>query len=405
MMRILVGVLTKSEKPTSVWGPVSLAFLVNSGQIKGSPLLSWVPVDLTVLLALIVGALTLTTRARLGPASGWLALPLTLWTIFLLPVAWTPFDSYTVEKLAILFTITALLAISPFQLLREERQRKVFLITTSGIALFFAATTLIFEPVYATEYSNRITLAGANTIGTARVAMAGALVMCLYALQNDLDIKLRIPLIVAALLTSTLGVMTGSRGPVLAALIAALAVVVSSPIFAKHRVRSTLGFITLGVVIVWLGLRSGSDGLDRILGGSETSNAAREALWQKAIKGIQENPLGVGWGMFSPPGLEHGYPHNLVLEVGVEAGWFPLVAFIVLLAATAIRGAYRATTSVSATLFGLYIFALINAFVSDDINGTRLLWVTMFALWAMPRSFTKASKDPSSPTRPFMTTI
>lgn len=374
---------TDKNKATSLVGPVLLALLINSGQIKTSPIFAWLPVDLTLVLALVVGVLFLLTRAKLGPTTGWIAVPLVLWTLFLVPLAWTPIDEFTALKVGTLFTLTLLLAVAPFQLLREDRQRRAFLLTTIIIALSFVVITVIVGPTYSNNYSDRIVFEGANTIGTARVAMAGALVMVLYAFRRSIRTHTRLLLGTAAVLTSMLGVMTGSRGPVLAAVIATLAVLLFTPLFQKYRGRALLAATLVGASIVWIGIRSSSDGLDRIINGSSTSDAARQTLWSRAVDIIGREPFGIGWGMYSTPELGRGYPHNIVLEIGAEAGWASLIAFVVILIATAIRGAYCATTSTSGALFGLYIFALLNALVSEDINGTRLLWVAMSAIWVL----------------------
>src|SRR5699024_11161735 len=108
------------------FGPASLALLANAGQIKGNPLLAWLPVDLTLLATVFVFVACLTSRLKFGPSVGYIALPLLLWVSFLPPIGLSHLDSYGISKTITLFSVSFLAAISPFFLLRSERQRVAF---------------------------------------------------------------------------------------------------------------------------------------------------------------------------------------------------------------------------------------------------------------------------------------
>lgn len=365
-------------------GPVFLAILTCVGQIKANPTLAWIPVDLTPLVAATVAILIVLARANRGPTSGRIVIPIILWILFIPPIIWSPTHSYATVKLIILFSVTLILAVAPFHLLGDERQQRAFLATLAVVAMFFAAAGLLFGPELATDYNNRIQVEGANTIGTARVAMAGAVIMILYACQSGTRNFTRLLLLGASLLATLLGIMTGSRGPTTAAVVAILVTLLFAPAFKKHRGRALLGAAIPSAVAVWMAVRSGSDGMFRIISGAETPTSTRNAMWDDSLRIIGENPFGIGWGAYLSPGLEaHRYPHNLILEIGVEAGWIPMLATACLLVATFARGVKVSATPAAAAIFGVSIFAGINAMVSGDINDNRLLWPTLFALWAI----------------------
>lgn len=362
---------------------VVLALLVNAGQFKAHPALSWFPIDLTLFFAALGLLFVPFARAALGPASNGIYFIALLWVAFLPPIAFVVFDSFSIRKITLLFTVTLILAISPFYGLRTHRQRRAFLFGIVIIAGFFVIGTF-------TQSENaiglgRATVESANTIGTARVAMAGAIVLAFQAFNNSISRSLRLLSVLAVIATSFLGVMTGSRGPVFASIFAILLVVAFAPVFKKYKVRAFFGVMVLSGVAYWLAKQSDSDGLARIVAGSETSDGARFLMWEQSLGLIANHPFGIGWGMYDPPGSDsHGYPHNFLLEIGVESGWIPLLIISVLLMSTLIKGVVRSQNIQNATFFGLYVFALINAMVSGDINGNRLLWLTLLAIWILP---------------------
>lgn len=370
-------------------GPASLALLTCVGQIKENPLLQWVPVDLTLLVWGFVVLMALRARFILGPTTGRVMVPWLLWAAFIPAVALSDVDDYSVTKMVTLFTITLTLAIAPFYLLREESQRLAFLRALAIIAVILAVLALL-SPTTSATYTNRLTLEGADTIGTARVSMAGAVILVLAAFQRGIKPILRVGMIALAGITAMLGVLSGSRGPVIAGVAAILVVILIAPALAKYRGRALVGALFVGGIVVWIAIQNQSDGLNRILsillGDTDTSSNVRSNLWQDGVNRLLNNPVGVGWGGYADPGSIYRYPHNLFIEIGIEAGWLILLAFALLVVATIIRGIRVAKNAAGMIFLGLFIFSIINVLVSADINGTRLLWPAMFALWVMPKN-------------------
>lgn len=368
-------------------GPASLALLTCVGQIKENPLLQWVPVDLTLLTAAFVVLMMIRARIAHGPTTGRVMVAWLLWVAFIPAVALSDFDSYSVTKISTLFTITLVLAIAPFYLLRTEGQRVAFIRALAVIAVILAVLALL-SPTTSASYTNRLTLEGADTIGTARVSMAGAVILVIAAFQRGIKPILRIAMIGLAGLTAMLGVLSGSRGPVIAGVAAILLVIVFAPAMKKYRGRALLGAAFLGSVVVWIALQNQSDGLNRIMsiltGDSDTSSSVRSDMWDSGVSRVLQNPVGIGWGGYADEGSIYRYPHNLFIEIGIEAGWLILLVFAALVVATLVRGVRVAKDTTGVVFLGLLIFSIINVMVSADINGTRLLWPAMFAIWVMP---------------------
>lgn len=386
------GALSSYDRPVkkrAAWvGPALLALLTCVGQVKEHPLLRWIEWDLTVITTGLVLLAMLQARIRLGPTTGRIMAPVIMWAMFLPAIAIASLSAYSVTKIGILFTITLVLAVGPFYLLREPEQRQAFIYALAGISV--AVTLLaLSSPQTSASYTNRLVLEGADTIGTARVAMTGAIILALLAFQPGLRAFWRLVFVVLAGVTAMLGVLSGSRGPVVAGVATILAVIVIAPSMSKYRGRALFGSAALVAVVVWIAVRSDSDGLDRIasalLGEESTSSSARSMIWQDAWGRILSTPWGAGWGDFAAAGEDqYRYPHNLLLEIGVEAGLPILIFFVGFLVATLIRGIHVATAPAGTVLLALFLFSLANAMVSSDINGTRLLWVAMFAIWVMP---------------------
>src|SRR5699024_4622578 len=147
-----------------------------------NPLLAWLPIDLTLLAAMLVFIACLSSRLKFGPAAGYIALPLLLWVAFLPPIGLSHLDSYGLSKTVTLFSVSFLAAISPFYLLRFEKQRIAFLYSLVLLSVTISIAALFLSPATANDYNERLVFEGTNTIGTARVALAGSIVLVVLLL-------------------------------------------------------------------------------------------------------------------------------------------------------------------------------------------------------------------------------
>jgi O-antigen ligase len=157
------------------------------------------------------------------------------------------------------------------------------------------------------------------------------------------------------------------------------------------RTRQQLGRIAIPVLIaiIFVPLLVPGSTVGRALsslfgGASGLSTNGRANLWALAYSSFSAHPvLGVGTGSFAAFNTGEFYPHNLILEMGLElgiagavaAGWFIVSSLRRLLKAwRRSRGNDRLEVSVVAALFTA---ALISAMVSGAIQDNRELW-----LWA-----------------------
>lgn len=393
---------TKLEKDRpSKWnsiGAVALGILVYSGQLQASPILSWVPVNVTYVAAGIAVAAFLLTflRQTLTPL---IFVPIGLWASFMLPAMFRVTSEYGDAKFYILMTLTLICALAPFQILRSHTQRVAFVMTLTVSAILSGILTLTTGDTAAALSglsTEVLILEGANTIGTARIAGTGALILLVFAITSNPSSRSllrgrRFWFLIFGLALAWVMISTGSRGP-LAGIIAGIAFVVLLARIVKRRRIRTL--VLLGAAIwgayKWAeskGFVSSDRSFAWLAGERDTSTAAREDLWSIASNYAGLNPFGTGWGGFNDlPYVpsEIAYPHNLFLEVYVEAGWLIGTLTLLFVVFSLWRLMVRSTSPVDAVFFALAVFTVTNAMVSGDINDNRLMWVVLGAAWVMP---------------------
>lgn len=384
--------------PSFAWvGPAALALFAYASQIKEHPWLAWIPGDLTAISAVIAGFAFLIARGKNGPGVGAIAWPFILWFLFMFGTVNASLDTYAVDKLATLYTFTLFAAIAPFHLLRFPEQRKVFVTTLAFISVGAAALTLAGS---ATAGSNALLLDGSTTIGTARMAGTGVLIFAIFAITMRVRRVRR--LMFAAVAVGLLGVlvMTGSRGPFLGILVGLVAVLLFGQVLTGRRASGFFWSAVLASVGFWWAATRTVYGGDRafawLSGERDNSTNTREYLWDITLADIAWEPFGVGWGDFTEsvgaaPHLQ--YPHNLILEVFHETGWFVGSVMLMFIVASTIRLWRRSTDPVGAVLFALLLFSLANAMVSGDINANRLMWVLLSVAWVIPGKQTQSATD------------
>ena len=246
------------------------------------------------------------------------------------------------------------------------------------ISISTSISLLLFgEP----DVAGRITLWGLNPIGTGRVTGLSVVILCALFVTRWRRIApywiglLVIP--IAALAT----IQSGSRGPVLAIMVSVAAVLlVAGP--AKTFIQRVLVLSILGVGSLLLFSSS-------VLENSRLTTAdanGRDVLFSAAFDAIVANPVGIGWGNFylELPNFSRVdaytlYPHNIFLEIGVEGGWFALATFVVLilLSIRNILLGVRAGNKTAVVILAILIFTLVNASLSSDFVGNRLLWLSI----------------------------
>lgn len=393
----------KPERRAGVIGACALALFVHAGSIKAHPLLAWIGtgfepfpgIDLTILLGLIVAVAIMADVVRTH------SLPGALWIVAATAVIIAPgvvgaSTSYGIDKIQSFYTITLLALLAATILLRDQRQREAFLRTLAGLGI--AVTILVtVAPATTSELSTVVTLPGTNTISTSQMILAGAIVIIMDAIMKKRRPMARTLLALLGVLMVLTAFSTGSRGPVLSVLVSIVLALLLAPAFKRRRGRSIFAVAALGAVAFFVATRSGGEGLARVLslfsGEQDTSTMARSFFWETSWAYSLQMPTGGGWGFFGTlPEVfisvaEGGqlYPHNIILEITLEAGWASGILFILLVIASAIRLILRAQDGVTLTFFVLLTFTVINAMVSGDINDNRLMWTLLMIAWVIPK--------------------
>lgn len=366
-------------------GGYAIVLLVVAGQFKSHPSLTWLPFDLTLVAGAIVAFAMLASLVGLGAPSRFVLIPVILWLALLPTIATAMPSPYGQTKVFTLFTITLLLALSPFFLLRTPLQRRSFLhaLVVAGAM----ASVDVLAGGSSAELYGRVSAEGTDTIGTARLAMSGAVALAIIAMSRASRPRTRLLSLIGALSLAVIALMTGSRGPALAAALSILLAVALAPMFKKYRVRALVAVAALGTVAVFFLARDGNVGFTRILafvsGDSDRSSLARKEMWEAAWTGILNVDVGQGWGSFAEIGGPNPYPHNLLLEVGFEAGFLSMIVVTLVLLTGAVSALRRAVDSTGVAFFALLVFSIFNAMVSSDVNGSRLLVVVLFAAWTV----------------------
>ncbi|WP_281492839.1 O-antigen ligase family protein [Micromonospora sp. MH33] len=184
--------------------------------------------------------------------------------------------------------------------------------------------------------------------------------------------------------------LTGSRGPVVSAVVAAgvLAVLRSRGGRWMTVVPGVAAVTAAAAAVASSMVPQQSAARFEVLSGGplDASSQARVTLSQLAFDTFTAHPIGLGWGDFGSvvpgyllayaPGREDiVYPHNLPLEVAVEGGLVALAGLLLLAVAVTRAVWVRRGDPTAAGMGALVVYATVNALSSADINGNVMVWV------------------------------
>ena len=367
-------VVASSLKPSvpKSWPVVALFVTVYAGLIGGLPGVR----DLQ-LNVLIVGLVFLGVGVIAGLVSSHGAVPvpsvlLVLVATCLIGLAHAPRYDYAHSK-RLALGVTLLAVVGGFWLVTDHRRRRLWL----------RAHLVIGAAVLLTAAQGVTGRLGENTIATGR-AVGSALVILLVGLMAGAFSQAWVRVMAAAASVSLcVGLFaTGSRGP---ALSVAIALVIVGGMHARRgrwvRVVASLFLVWLGYLLLISTDDAGAARIQGTLTGRISGTGTRTPRWAAALHEIPQAPFGIGWGNFRSVSLagigDRQYPHNVVLECAVEAGWLAGAAMVVFIVVGMIGIARLAVNPQGAVLLGLAIFLLANGMVSGDINDNRPMWTTL----------------------------
>ena len=206
--------------------------------------------------------------------------------------------------------------------------------------------------------------------------------------------------------------LTGGRGPLVAILVASFLIIIKQTNLnyrkgvIKYNKKAVIGLFTLFASVIYFFLSdnlifnqlkirlshfSDANGGDSVSGRLSRFDVAFEMIKSKPI-------FGSGIDSFSYfTGAPENYPHNIFLEIFSELGIIGLMSFILLISSALLKFPYKSLTlkskyqNISWSIFAMFIFSLINANISGNIQGNRIT----FALCAILVAFSDIYKRDS----------
>jgi len=384
---------------------VLFGLFVIAGQYKADARLAFVQqrVDLTLLFCLlaICGALyhAAFRRKSIIKPSPLVFLPyLAIATLATFTLIYTSAPAYGMDKLLRFITITGAACFLPYGLFQNPKAMGRFLGVFVVLAVVMSVD-MVSGGVDTTDTHFRASLAGdqekGGYIGPARIGGLAFIALAFYFCwvpkslwKVCFSFCLLVPVLVPVFLS-------GARGPAVAlglsvagtqALVATL-----NGVRKSSRGVIKLAVITGGVLSLLFVLRDYANTfllrMEAAIQSGGDSLTGRSDRFSEAISIMTSFPeafTGVGIGGFSTAFThfdDRVYPHNIFLEIGSELGILGLLAFVVFSFSSFSRGlaALHCATWVdqrylSKTLIALFLYMLLNACVSGDINDNRLLF-------------------------------
>ena len=207
--------------------------------------------------------------------------------------------------------------------------------------------------------------------------------------------------------------ITGGRGPFLALILTLVIILVlAGPNSYKRKIRLwVIALLAVAGTYLMFDYETFTRMTSRMMlldEGGGRSAMERVYMIKAALEAMGTMPYfftGLGIGGFSlyyhgldEKGGMYLYPHKILLELGAEIGIFGLIAGILLFywsfdrAYSLVKRAIGDNYYMAVTIFSLFIFTLLNALKSGDINDHKLLYAIVGAIYALERTMNEESK-------------
>ncbi|MDP2361508.1 MAG: hypothetical protein Q8O14_12300 [bacterium] len=331
----------------------------------------------------------------------------TISLMMLISLSYTSSPHYGLDKTFRFIAFIGLATISPFFLFKKRSDLWWF------IAPFIVMMLLLNIDLITSgeENDRRVRALSANYLAFGRINGV-ALFFSLYLITQWKKPFVRL-LLLASMALSLYGVVSaGGRGPLLATIATlALAFLLHQVGKINHSLRGdttglglldmlrSVGAIAMTggafVMAFLLAQRYFAQELARYqlaLSGGGESIFTRISFARTALNTINssEGLWGVGVGGFNalverPDTAQGTYPHNMLLEIWVELGALVLIVFLIGINMTMLRCVFKSYTIFSAEirlLVLLFVFAIVNALFSGNLNDNRFVFTFLAALEA-----------------------
>lgn len=380
--------------------PVLLATFVFVPSFKSLDVLARLPVDPTLALALLLagvcGYRLLNRRARVPPPLTFIAPMVFLAVALVIGLMWTVEPTYGHTKVLKFVTVTALAAIAPFFVIENKRDLFQLGWAIAAGSILVALLAPIVTPTVAAGITTEVDTKGRYSFGgqifPARFLCNGVIVLLLSI--NYLTDRRRFLYAVAGVGVLVIAVGFGARGPIAAFVITMLLVA----FLATLQSRRLLGlWLAIAVVLIAIAAVVQVPGVasQRLTAlatnpAAAIQNDARYPLYQEAVSLTNAHPwLGVGTGGFmlygnqlSPRTQTLDFPHNIFLELSSELGLMPPLVLLATVVALFVRlfGRIREwhgrpESQLTVLLLALFVYNLLAAQSSGDINDNRVMWM------------------------------
>jgi O-antigen ligase len=403
----------------------ALILFLFAGVYKADPRFAWLPVDITALffvLSLLAGAYIIWTRGILVRRFAAVLLWLygALFAYALLSTLWSPSVFYAHSKTLYLATLvfwplagTALI-IAP----ERARYRRFFLLLLLFTGWVAVESALAFWLNTASgAVSALVEVLSGTYLSLSRVVAPGFLVLAAYALLIARKHWQRGLLGLLCVLFLAVLLVIGGRAPLIAAVLSGLILLSGlKPRLGRtpQRLLIQLALLAAAVLIMVAGWQSLPSSIHEqpatlrrisLLVSQGIEQNRRIQHYQQTLYYLDNNPLfgqGIGsWPVVVGYGDVRAYPHDIFLELLFELGVIGLCIFLAMLLVGLLSLPPWARLRRSPYLLlavSLFVYALINASVSGDLNDNRLLFAALGLLLipgAAPSS--RNSAQPSLP--------
>lgn len=332
--------------------------------------------------------------------------------MMLLSFNYTGSPTYGLDKMIRFLTITTLITFLPYFLFWRKGSMERFLLPVVLLAAANGLQILILgsQASIGDIIENYIAIARLGGI-----ALIAAL-FYLLRLQGKAIRKIfywaMLPFILVTLLAP------GGRGPIIAAVLSVFIVslyifirlpavkgknIEISKVFRTELLITLMIFVVIGVSLISVfpqvfgKTEVRMSGLFRSIS-QDVTFADRMDLYKLALDTMSSFPaalIGLGIGGYNEASgavdsLKGNYPHNIFLEVGAELGLLSLIVLLYLVIKSiglALMNINNALTRdgffLSMTVLVMFIYILINALISGDINDNRTLFLIIGIVFAL----------------------